>query len=63
MRLIPTYTWLYMVLAITGACTPLEREVSEDIIKGEISVVEQAVNDVRGVQPTKPAVGIKILKY
>ena len=43
------------------ACSPMAIKTAEDIVTGEISVVEQAVKDMTGVQ--KPKVDFVIKKF
>ncbi len=44
------------LLVLFHSCTPQEVELTEDIIQGEVKVVEQALQDTVNIQPNEPKV-------
>jgi hypothetical protein len=56
MRFIP-------VLVFLMACNPLMWKAAEDVVVGEVRVVEDAVKDLSGVQPQSRPVIVPIKKF
>jgi hypothetical protein len=54
MKLIPFLLFMF-------ACSPMAMKTTEDIVSGELSVIEQAVQDMTGVQ--KPSVDLVTKKF
>ena len=53
---------LLAALAFLAACSPLANQVADDVVKGEVKVIEQVVNDISG-NPPKPSVKVVNKKF